>query len=89
MKQFHCPRLRDTAYSWAEVKDRFPQSAEVLNDLAVGSMAYDVDGDVWMRLPDLGEAPVVVTDQAARDERLERIATAMAKALIAELDKQA
>jgi hypothetical protein len=42
----------------------------------IGDTCEDSDDDVWTRLPDLGEAPIVVTDQTPRDERLERIALA-------------
>lgn len=90
MKQFQYTKPGGTSgttygpFSESDVADiapvgRVPGWAHVA---PIGDTCQDSDGDVWMRLPDLGEAPVVVTDQAACDERLERIATATLQGLI-------
>lgn len=48
-----------------------------LDGLQVGSSWTDRAGDVWTRLPDSPEADLAVEPEAARDGRLERIATAV------------
>jgi hypothetical protein len=79
--------------------------SEWLDTAAVGDTATDTDGDIWTRLPDVKSADEVLRDErleriataalqgllaapmAVNDKP--RNAVAYAKALIAELDKQA
>lgn len=114
MKQFYCRALRPQPYTLEEIQEKFPLSAKTVEQMTVGAVATDRDGDVWERVADVG-----ASTEFPRDERLERIATAVlaglaavpnsslqltpddvrrldvesavkyAKALIAELDKQA
>ena len=80
MKQFQCkfPNGSDRGYTLDEVKSLFPLSVAAVLNLAVGEQAVDRDGDTWTRFPDIGSEAA-----PARDERLERIATAVLAGLAA------
>lgn len=80
MKQFQYTKPGGTTYgpfSESDVADtasagHVPGWAHVA---PIGATCQDSDGDVWVRLPDRGEAPSS-SDEPKRDERLERVALA-------------
>ena len=84
MKQFQYTNDRGTfgPYDEAKVRDFRDDVQRGLRELEVGQSWMDSEGDVWTLVPGSTDEPIVVTDQTARDERLERIATAVLAAIV-------
>lgn len=88
MKQFQYTKPSGGAYgphSSREAQQLMVLAAgqQWIHDSDVGATFTDFDGDVWERLPDVVEGETHdATSEPKRDERLERIATAVLAGLL-------